>query len=273
VSDGGHLPARRGATAPADVLRQQFAPDASDADLAYFAQVARHMDVDPWAGHICLIPFQGIYRPTLTVAGRRFIAQRTGRLRGIQGPEWCGPRRLDRDGNRLPLEWLEVWDEDTPPYAARCLIHVDGWNTPANGTVKWDEFRQTTTDKRTHETRLVTMWERFPSHMLGKCAESLALRRGFSEVAQAVAYLGDTDDTAVMREVAAEAFVLERPPAPSSPPAAADRGEDAGPPPPPPGPPPPGRRGGGRRRVARSGVYDNDQVPDWVRDQSPEAQR
>jgi phage recombination protein Bet len=235
---------------PAEVLRQQFAPEASDTDLAYFAQVSRHLDVDPWAGHICLIPYSEngakIHRPQLTVAGRRFIAQRTGRLRGIVGPEWCGPRRLDRDGGRLPLEWLEVWDEDGPPYAARCLVIVDGWDRPANGTAKWSEFVQNTTDRRSGEIRPVKMWARMPAHMIGKCAESLALRRAFSEVQAAVAYVGDDDDAATMREVAAEAVAIE---APSS----------SSPPPPPPAP--------------RARAVDRDRVPDWVRDADPEARR
>jgi phage recombination protein Bet len=235
----------------AEVLRQQFAPEASDTDLAYFAQVARHLDVDPWAGHICLIPYSEggtkVHRPQLTVAGRRFIAQRTGRLRGIVGPEWCGPRRFDRDGGRLPLEWLEVWDGDGPPYAARCLVIVDGWDRPANGTAKWSEFAQMTTDRRTGEVRPARSWERMPGHMLGKCAESLALRRAFSEVQAAVAYVGDDDDGAVMREVAAEAVAIGAGPGPSS---EATKPE-------------------GPRPRARG----DDSVPDWVRDQDPEARR
>ena len=67
------------------------APRATDDDLGYFAEVCRHLDqVDPWAGHIALMGWTDhstgelVHRPTLTVAGRRFIAQRTGHLRGIE---------------------------------------------------------------------------------------------------------------------------------------------------------------------------------------------
>ena len=114
-------------------LREQFAPNATDVELSYFAAVAAHLDLDPWAGHIVLIPHwdkragHNVYRPTMTVAGRRFIAERSGRLVAIDGPYWCAPRWVDDDGNRGPLEWLEVWDLDGPPYAARVLVHVAGW--------------------------------------------------------------------------------------------------------------------------------------------------
>jgi hypothetical protein len=171
-----------------DVLRDQIAPDASNVELEYFAKVCRHLDLDPWADQIVLIgrkqkfkvdgrdTFRLVHKPQITVAGRRAIAARTGRLRGIAGPEYCGPRRLDAAGERLPLEWLELWDDDsTPPYAARVLVYVDGWDVPANGTAKWVEFKQTS-----------PWWTSGPSHMLGKTAEALALRRAFPEVETAI---------------------------------------------------------------------------------------
>jgi hypothetical protein len=231
------------------VLRQQFAPKATDEELSYFAQVSRHLNLDPWSGHICLIPFGGLHRPVLTVAGRRWIAQRTGRLRGIVGPEWCGPRRLDRDGRKLPLDWMEVWDdEDSPPYASRCLVYVADWDHPANGTVKWSESAQ-----YSGKGELASMWARYPSHMLGKCAESLALRRGFSEVQAAVAYLGgDDNDATLIREVAAEAFtaVTTQPQ-----PAAVEAGPRAA------------VTSQPRPRPRRD---DPDQIPDYVYDELPE---
>jgi RecT family len=206
----------RPSAAGLDRLRQQFAPRATDEDLGYFAEVCRHLDVDPWAGHIALMGWtdhttgEVVHRPTLTVAGRRFIAQRTGHLRGIEGPAWCGPRRRDpATGESFgPLEWREMWDADDPPYAARCLVFRDDWDRPANGTVKWSEFVQTFRPRGGGEKRPTKTWAQMPSHMLGKVAESLALRRAFAEVAAAVAYMDD-DDTAMAHEVDAEAWVAD----------------------------------------------------------------
>jgi hypothetical protein len=216
-----------------------FAPNAPDEALHYFARVSRHLDLDPWLGHIVLIGrnqklsewndqaraqverWDIVYRPQITVAGRRVIAFRTGRMRGVVGPEWCGPRRLDANGDKLPLEWSEVWDDDeTFPYAARCLVYCAGYDHPANGTVKWSEFAQyTNKDKVT----LGPTWAAMPSHMLGKVAESLALRRGFPEVAAALAYVGD-DDT----DLAGEAEQPDAPTAADPPPRAPGSAAPAG---------------------------------------------
>lgn len=213
----------RPSTAGLDRLRQQFAPRATDDDLGYFAEVCRHLDVDPWAGHIALMGWtdhstgEVVHRPTLTVAGRRFIAQRTGHLRGIEGPAWCGPRRKDPASGEAfgRLEWREMWDDDGAPYAARCLVHRDDWDRPANGTVKWSEFVQTFQPRGGGDRRPTKTWAQMPSHMLGKVAESLALRRAFAEVAAAVAYMDD-DDTALVHEVDADVFVADvAPPAPA----------------------------------------------------------
>jgi|SRR6516165_9882819 len=234
-------------------LKQQFAPEADDSDIHYFREVALHLDLDPWAGHLVLVPYAGVYRPQLTVAGRRWIAQRTGRLRGIVGPEWSGPRRYGPDGNRLPLEWLEVWDDDDDyPYAARVLVLVEGWRTPANGTVKWSEFSQWKSEK---EAKLLPTWAKMPSHMLGKVAESLALRRGFSEVQAAVSYVGAEGDEDVQLVAEAAASAPEPAPVPSL---------EAG---------PPATSGAGKRPAPAShrSRADADRVPDHVYDESPEA--
>jgi len=163
---------------PIGVLREQIAPDASDQELAFFAQVCARLDLSPFADQIVLIGRydnrlkRKVHRHQITVAGRRTLAVRTGRLAGIEGPVWCGPRN-----QRGELEWRDVWDETDPPYCARVLVHVKDWVTPANGTAKWSEFVQT--DQAGVPT---VSWQRMPSHMLGKVAESLALRRAFPDV-------------------------------------------------------------------------------------------
>lgn len=195
-------------TADLEAVRAQLAPKASVAELRVFAQVAARLELDPFSGQIALMPRWStevgrfVSRPTITVAGRRTIASRTGRLEGIEGPEWTGPR--DEVGE---LRWLDPWpDEVGPPYAARVLVHVAGWKVPANGTAKWSEFHQVD-----NKGRLTPTWDRMPAHMLGKVAEAMALRRGFPEVAVAVDYAGydlgalDPDDADAVGEAEADA--------------------------------------------------------------------
>ena len=161
------------------VLRDQIAPNASDGELAYFAQVCQRLDLSPFADQIVLIGRydkrlnRTVHRHQITVAGRRTLAERTGLLTGIEGPVWCGPRNQRGD-----LDWRDVWDDDKePPYCARVLVHVKAWVTPANGTAKWAEFAQ-----YDNNGRLLPLWKTMPSHMLGKVAESMALRRAFPDV-------------------------------------------------------------------------------------------
>lgn len=162
---------------PIAVLREQIAPDATDGELAYFAQVCARLNLSPFADQIVLIGRWDsrvgakVHRHQITVAGRRTLAARTGNLVGIEGPVWCGPRVKGE------LVWSDVWDDDTePPYCARVLVHVRDWVTPTNGTAKWSEFVQ-----RNRDGTVTAMWQRMPSHMLGKVAESMALRRAFPD--------------------------------------------------------------------------------------------
>lgn len=158
-----------------DVLREQIAPRASDQELAYLAQVSQRLALDPIAGHIVLIPrWDGrlgreVHRPQITADGRLVLADRTGELDGFDGPEWTGPRNEDATHT-----WYDVWDSDEKPHAARVIVHRRGRSHPTNGTVRWAEFAQSDS-----KGKLLPTWAQMPSHMLGKVALSLGLRRAF----------------------------------------------------------------------------------------------
>lgn len=202
------------------VLRDQLAPDASDAELQFFAQVCARLELSPFADQIVLIGRydkrlgRKVHRHQITVAGRRTLAARTGRLVGIEGPVWCGPRE------RGELIWREVWDEDVPPYCARVLVHVKDWQVPVNGTAKWDEFAQTDGANGLP----LPLWRQMPSHMLGKVAESMALRRAFPDVIEPAlegfpaAIDSDDVEVAELTEAAAVNAIADPPPGSSSPP-------------------------------------------------------
>lgn len=193
-----------------EVLREQIAPGARDEELRHFGRVCTVLDLSPFAGQICLIGRydrrvgETVYRPQITVDGRRARAERTGQLVGIDGPVWCGPRRFTASGEKLPLEWEEVWTDDRQvPYCARTLVYRRGWERPANGTAKWSEFVQTVPvgDSR----KLSPFWSKMPSHMLGKVSESMALRRAFPDDAAyrlAAVYAGDDTASTVLEATA-----------------------------------------------------------------------
>src|SRR5262245_2807547 len=161
-----------------DLLRAAIAPNATDGELLMFSRVCERFQLSPFADQIVLIgrwdrkANREVHRHQITVAGRRALAERTGEFRGLDGPEWTGPR--DERGD---LRWVDLWTvDDAPPYAARAFAHREK-RLPANGTAKWSEFAQ-----RGRDGKLLQTWSAMPSHMLGKVAESMALRRAFPEV-------------------------------------------------------------------------------------------
>ncbi|MBO0834440.1 MAG: recombinase RecT [Actinobacteria bacterium] len=230
-----------------ETLREQIAPGASDPELAHFARVCNTLDLSPWAGQIVCIGRNDrrvgrtVFRPQITVAGRRVRAERTGRLSGIDGPYWCAAKRpispeLVGDlvialQNRIPsidIErvllaargepvWRDLWEYAGFPYAARVFVHRHDWDIPSNGTVTWNEFAQYTNRER---GELAPLWQQMPSHMLGKSAESLALRRAFpDDVAYRLAVSGATtegDETsAAILEADADTWAPEPPAGPT----------------------------------------------------------
>lgn len=183
-------------------LAEQLAPDASRFELDYLGEVCKRHDLSPFTNppQIVLIPrFDArlgrvIHRPQVTVDGRLALALRSGRVIGLEGPEFTGPRAswTDRDGRRI---WIDMWDckdEGAYPRAARYLIHVAGYTVPVNGTAPWLEFCQ-----RNKQGRLLELWQRMPTTMLAKTALSLGLRRSGVEnlpADMAVEFEGDTID-------------------------------------------------------------------------------
>ena len=169
-----------------DTLRDQIAPKASDDELRYLGAVAQRLGLDPIAGHIVLIGrfdsrlSREVHRPQVTADGRLVLAERTGQYHGYDGPEWCGPR--NKTGGH---DWVDVWDDDDPPHAARVIVHRSGWR-PTNGTVRWAEFAQ-----KQKSGQLAPTWQQMPAHMLAKVALSLALRRAFPGVVPVDADLDD----------------------------------------------------------------------------------
>src|SRR5262245_42817663 len=82
-----------------DELRAQLgAPDATDVEVQYFAECSNRLDLSHFREELALVgrwdrrQRRAVHRPIITVAGRRVIAHRTGRLRGVEGPMWAGPR-------------------------------------------------------------------------------------------------------------------------------------------------------------------------------------
>jgi hypothetical protein len=180
---------------------EQLAPEAKAWEVDFARQVAITLDLSLFSNPPELVIIgrydkrlgRIVHRPQVTVDGRLALAVRTGRVIGLEGPHYTGPRdQWTHNGERL---WIDVWDckdEGAYPRAARYLIHVAGYTFPVNGTAPWLEFCQ-----RGKDGKLLEMWARMPTTMLAKTALSLGLRRSGIEKLPAdipVDYEGDGPD-------------------------------------------------------------------------------
>lgn len=156
--------------AGANFVRQMFCPDATDIELAYFAQLCNDLQLDPRRGEIHLVSrYDSKIKanratPQVSLAGMLALAERSGEYLGHTPYEWCGP-----DG-----EWRQVWLEKEPPAAARVGVHRKGYPEPVWGIARWSSYAVTKKDGT-----VTQMWGKFPDRMLAKCALAQALRETF----------------------------------------------------------------------------------------------
>ena len=143
-----------------------FAPGATDAELEMFAHVCRQTGLDPARRQIYYMNRGKGPTYMVSIDGLRITAVRTREYRGQTPIQWCG-----KDG-----VWCDAWLESHPPLAARAGVWRAGFSEPLYRVALWSEYAQ-----QTGSGALSPMWKRMPAHMLGKCAEALALRAAFSE--------------------------------------------------------------------------------------------
>jgi phage recombination protein Bet len=182
-----------------ELIRNVAAKGRTDEEVAQLLIMAGKTGLDPLARQIYMIgrydsrAGREIATPQTSIDGYRLIADRTERY---------SPGR----------ETTYTYDEDGRIVSATAYVKklVAGtWHEVA-ATAFWDEYKQT--NKQGNPTAL---WAKMPHVMLGKCAESLALRRAFpaelsglytaEEMAQA------SQDDAIEAVVTVAAPVVEEP--------------------------------------------------------------
>jgi phage recombination protein Bet len=147
---------------PVEVTQQQLAlikrtvaAGATDAELELYLYDCRRHGVHPLDKLLHFTKRGGKYVPITSIDLLRSRAAETGELAGIGDPEYT------------------AHEPGQPGFAATVTVWrlVQGQRCPFTATARWAEYCPSTGQDH--------MWRRMPYLMLGKCAESLAMRKAF----------------------------------------------------------------------------------------------
>jgi phage recombination protein Bet len=143
------------------ILRTVCDDKTTDAEFEFFIETCKLRNLNPLAKQIYFIRRSG--RPTFqtSIDGFRLIAARTGEYAG------CDPVEYDTEA-------------EDHPNKATCTVYrmVQGEARAFTASARWREYEGT---RASTGQKYPTNWDDMPYLMLGKCAESLALRKAFPE--------------------------------------------------------------------------------------------
>jgi phage recombination protein Bet len=146
-----------------DLIKRTVAKGATDDELALFLHACKRTGLDPFMKQIHAIKRYSAAEGRETMAiqtgidGYRLVAERTGKYAGSDEP------LFEENGSGHPVKaTVTVWKI------------VEGQRFPFTASARWDEYVQ-----KKKDGAVTSFWQRMPYGQLGKCAESLALRKAF----------------------------------------------------------------------------------------------
>ena len=146
------------------IVREAFAPTASQTEFEMLWLGAKSRGLDPVRKQIHFVKrydkMRGgdVWSSQVSIDGFRAIAEDTGKYDGQDEPVY----EIDPTSKGVLSVKVAVWRKDI--------------SRPFVGFARWSEFVQTNRDGSPSH-----MWSKMPFHMLAKCAEAAALRKGFPE--------------------------------------------------------------------------------------------
>lgn len=149
-----------------DIVRQNYAKDATDSEFKMFLGICNHLKLDPFKNEVYFAKFNGKVSVMTSINGLRNKAIETGLWGGRTMPQFCG-----EDG-----VWKEIWPHKYPPFACKVGVKKIGFDEPQYAIAEYDAYAKQYNGKSSG------LWANMGNHMLAKCAEALAIRIAFSTV-------------------------------------------------------------------------------------------
>lgn len=136
------------------LITNTVAKGATQDELKLFLYVSKRVGLDPLAKQVHFVKREGQMTVQTGIDGLRTVAGRTGELAGIDDAEYDT-------------------EEEEHPNKATVVVHkmVNGQKVSFTASARWKEYYP--------GEKMGFMWKKMPYLMLGKCAESLALRKAF----------------------------------------------------------------------------------------------
>jgi phage recombination protein Bet len=144
------------------LIKHTIAPDATDAELQLFLYDNARRGVHPLDKLIFFTKRKGKYTPITSIDFMRMRAAETGEYAGSDDAVFVDIPATVKLPNR--------------PDAAKVTVYrlIQGQRCPFTATARWDEYYPGDGD-------IGFMWRKMPHTMLAKCAEAMALRKGFPQ--------------------------------------------------------------------------------------------
>lgn len=137
-----------------DIIKRTLVDKLDDNEFALFIEVAKRSGLDPFQRQIYAIKRGEKVTIQTGIDGYRLMAARTGALAGIDDA---------------------LFDTEDAEHPGKATVTVWRWvhgeRVPFTASARWSEYKPLPPNDR--------MWGKMPFTMLAKCAEALALRKGF----------------------------------------------------------------------------------------------
>ena len=145
------------------LLKEQICPGASDHELVYFGEVCQRTGLDPFQRQIYFVKRKGKMVIQMGIDGLRLQAVRSDRYAGNDDPLF--------DEGLTRFEMIRNDRKQPTTATATVWAMVGGERCPFTATVEWDAYVPAAGQD--------FQWKKMPFTMLGKCAESAAIRKAF----------------------------------------------------------------------------------------------